>query len=224
MNPTLFFSICSLLYCLLLIITLYSRKEINNTENKVLKILAIVNLGNLLCESAGIFLGKNYNSFKVLNDVTLRLMLVLYVIWFSFFVLFVLNVAKQKEKFSLKNNFIVYMIMIIVSVLVIILPINYITDNNGVIIYSSGMAVQMDYYYAMVCEIFSLLIAFKNYKKTKITNYASLFALIILSTLAAAIQSYYPSLLLTASSETFVLYIAYINIKNREKSKMLGEK
>ena len=55
---------------------------------------------------------------------------------------------------------------------------------------------------------------FKNFKKASVVKYSSLFALITLSTLAAAIQSYYPSVLLTASAETFVLYIEYISIKN----------
>ena len=59
---------------------------------------------------------------------------------------------------------------------------------------------------------------FKNVKKIKVIRYSSLFSLIIISTLTAAIQSYYPSLLLSASTDTFVLFIAYLNIvKNTKK-------
>ena len=55
----------------------------------------------------------------------------------------------------------------------------------------------------------------KYIKKVKIKNYSSLFALVILSTLAAVIQSEYPSLLLCASTDTFVMYIAYLNMRKR---------
>lgn len=221
MNPTIFFSVCSIFYCVLLIVTLYSRREKNTMENKILKILAFVNLGNLFCEAIGMFLGNNYESYKLLNDIMLRLMLVFYVVWFSFFMAFVLNVSKQEQKFTFKKNYPVYIMMIIVSILVAIpaVSLNPVTNKSGVIIYSTGMAVQIDYYYAMLCEMLSLVIMFKNIKNTKITHYTSLFILIIFSTLAAAIQSYYPSILLTASTETFVLYVAYINVRNKQIKK-----
>ena len=223
MNSTIFFSVCSLFYCILLITTLYTRKEGNDAEKKILKILAFINLGNLLCEVVGIFLGKNYDSFELLNNIALRLMLILYIVWFSFFGLFVLNVSKKEKKFSIKNNAYVYIIMIFVLIVGLLLPINYITNAEGVIIYSTGPAVQLDYYYAMLCEMICLIVMFKNYKKTKISNYTALFALVILSTLSAAIQSYYPAVLLTASTETFVLYIAYISIRNRQLNEKGGK-
>ena len=92
----------------------------------------------------------------------------------------------------------------------------YNTNEDGVIIYSTGMAVQLVYYYAMGASMTCLFIMFMNSKRVKVSNYTSLFALVILSTLAAAIQSYYPSLLLTASSETFVLLLAYFSMKKRD--------
>ena len=183
MNPTIFFSICSLFYCILLLYMLFSKTEKNNVENKILKILTIINMFSLICEGAGIFLGNNYERFKLLNDI--------------------------------KKDMILYIIMIIAIVLACVLPIVYNTNKEGVIIYSTGMAVQLVYYYAMGTATTCLFIMFKNSKKVKVSNYTSLFALIILLTLAAAIQSYYPSLLLTASSETFVLLLAYFNSKKR---------
>ena len=98
MNPTIFFSICSLFYCGLLLYMLFSKTEKKTVENKILKILTTINLFSLLCEGAGMFLGNNYERFKLLNDVSLRLMLALYIAWFSVFVLYVLNIAKNYKK------------------------------------------------------------------------------------------------------------------------------
>lgn len=216
MNPTIFFSICSIFYCILLLYMLFSKTEEKTVENKILKMLTTINLFSLLCEGAGMFLGNNYERLKLLNDITLKLMLVLYIAWFSVFVLYVLNLAKNYKTLSFKKDIILYIIMGIGIILACVLPIIYITNDEGVIIYSTGMAVQLVYYYAMAASMTCLLIMFKHAKQVKVSNYTSLFALVILSTLAAAIQSRYPSLLLTASSETFVLYIAYLNMKKRQ--------
>lgn len=216
MNPTIFFSICSIFYCALLLYMLFSKTEEKTVENKILKILTTINLFSLLCEGAGMFLGNNYERLKLLNDITLKLMLVLYIAWFSVFVLYVLNLAKNYKTLSFKKDIILYIIMGIGIILACVLPIIYITNDEGVIIYSTGMAVQLVYYYAMAASMTCLFIMFKHAKQVKVSNYTSLFALVILSTLAAAIQSRYPSLLLTASSETFVLYIAYLNMKKRQ--------
>ena len=216
MNPTIFFSVCSLLYCILLIVNLFSKKEVKTAESKILKILIIINLFSLICEASGIFLGNNYQKFKLLNDVVLRAMLAFYIAWVSFFVMYVLNVSRQEKVFNIKGYKLIFGIMLAGIIGAIFLPIIYSTNEQGVIIYSTGAAVQLVYYYAMVCEIVCLFIMFSHAKKVKVTNYASLFALVILSTLAATIQSYYPSLLLCASTDTFVMYIAYLNMKKRK--------
>lgn len=213
MNPTIFFSVFSLFYCVFLIITLYSKDEQKSAESKMLKILTFINLGSLICEAAGIFLGGNYQKYKLINDIALRLMLVLYVSWYSVFAMFVHNISKRHEKFKISNNKIFFAVMVVFMALVTFLPIVYNTNKEGVIIYSSGMAVQVVYYYVMFCEVLSLGMMFRHIKEVRISNYTSLFMLIMLSTLSAAIQSYYPSVLLSASTETLVLYAAYINSK-----------
>ena len=223
MNSTIFFSICSLFYCMLLICNLFSKNSKKSAEKSILKILSIVNFFTLLCEVGGIFLGSNYKNFELLNDIVLRLMLILYAVWISFFTIYVLNVSKQTKKFNFKNNLVIYLAMFLIIIAIILLPIIYNTNKAGVIIYSTGPAVQSIYYYAMACEMACLLIMFTHAKKVKISNYTALFALVILSTLSAAIQSYYPSLLLCASTDTFVMYIAYISIMKSDISKLEKE-
>ena len=217
MNPTIFFSVCSLFYCGLLIFMLFSKSEKKSIENKILKILTVINLGSLLCEAVGMFLGNNYERFKLLNDISLRLMLVLYISWFSMFVFYVINIAKQGHGIKFSNNKLIYAVSFVALLAVIFLPIIYNTNEEGVIIYSTGAAVQVVYYFVMLSQTASLFIMFKHAKEVKVSNYTSLFALVILSTLAAAIQSRYPSLLLLASTETFVLHLAYRATKNRIK-------
>ena len=106
--------------------------------------------------------------------------------------------------------------MIVSSIINLFLPISYNFSDAGVIMYSSGISVKMIYYYVMICEGICLAVMFKNYKKTNIHNYSSLFILVILTALAGMVQSYNPSLLLSASTNTFVLLYAYMNILRRK--------
>lgn len=211
MNPTIYFSICSIFYCFLLIFKLRSIPDSSNVSKKTLQVLALINLGNLLCEAIGMFLGSNYENFKLLNDISLRLMLVLYISWFTFYVIFVKNISLKNKSLDFKDNSIIYIIMLICLCLSVFLPMTYVTNDEGVIIYSTGLAVQVIYYYIIASNVACLFMMFKNMKKVKLHNYSSLFVLVILSTLSAAIQSQYPSILLTATSSTFVLHMAYYN-------------
>lgn len=215
MNSTIFFSICSLFYCVMLMFFMKSRKD-EVAENKLIKLLTLINFFTLICEAGGVFLGSNYEKVKLLNSIVLRLMLVLYVVWFSVFVIYVNDISKKSKKIELKRNLPIIIIMIISSLLVAFLPIIYNT-NNGVITYTTGKAVDFLKMYTMGCEIVCLFIMFKNIKKIKATNYVSLFALISTTALSATIQTYDPSILLMASTETFVLYIMNEKIKNKDK-------
>lgn len=215
MNSTIFFSICSLFYCVMLMFFMKSRKD-EVAENKLIKLLTLINFFTLICEAGGVFLGSNYEKVKLLNSIVLRLMLVLYVVWFSVFVIYVNDISKKSKKIELKRNFPIIIITIISSLLVAFLPIVYNT-NNGVITYTTGKAVDFLKMYTMGCEIVCLFMMFMNIKKIKATNYVSLFALISTTALSATIQTYDPSILLMASTETFVLFIMNEKLKNKDK-------
>lgn len=215
MNSTIFFSICSLFYCVMLMIFMKSRKD-EIAENKLIKLLTVLNFFTLICEAGGVFLGSNYEKVKLLNSIVLRLMLVLYIVWFSVFVIYVNNISKKSIKIELIKNLPIIVIMVISSLLVIVLPIVYNVNSNGIITYTTGTAVDFLKMYTMGCEIVCLFIMFMNIKKIKASNYVSLFALISTTALSATIQTYDPSILLMASTETFVLYIMNEKFRNNK--------
>ena len=215
MNSTIFFSICSLFYCVMLMIFMKSSKD-EIAENKLIKLLTVLNFFTLICEAGGVFLGSNYEKVKLLNSIVLRLMLVLYIVWFSVFVIYVNNISKKSIKIELIKNLPIIVIMVISSLLVIVLPIVYNVNSNGIITYTTGTAVDFLKMYTMGCEIVCLFIMFMNIKKIKASNYVSLFALISTTALSATIQTYDPSILLMASTETFVLYIMNEKFRNNK--------
>ena len=217
MNPTIFFSVCSLLYGILLIITLFSKIEKGKKEIKILRVLACINFVSLVLEASGIFLGNSYEKFKLLNDIVIRAMPSFYIMWFSVFLIYVLNISRKEKTLGFKENKYVYIASLIAIVLSLALPITYAVNDQNVIIYSTGPAIDVLRHFTIISEVIGLFVMFKNAKKVKVYNYSSLFILIVLTTLSATIQSYYPSILLVASVQTFVMYIEYLNIQKREK-------
>ena len=217
MNATIYFSLCSLFYCIMLLFIVFGKKR-EEYENKILKVLIICNFVSLLLEVAGMFLGGIYKQFELLNAIVLRSMLVFHVVWASLFVLFVLSISKEKDSFKDKKKYPFYGLILITSILVSVLPIIYNT-KNGVIVYTSGTAVDLVYAYSLLCEIICLFVMFKNIKKIKATKYVSLFALVSLGTLVFTIQSTYPELLLSTSMQPFVTYLVYFTINKYERIK-----
>lgn len=213
MNPTICFSICGLFYCLLLITILFSKNRKNNGAYKILRGLAIINLCNLFLEAAGLFLAGSYEKYKLLNDIFLRGMLVVYICWFTFFAKYIVKLSKGKKDITKNGNNAFYIMMIVAAALTIFLPMKYVTNDAGIIIYSTGPAVTLVFYYIMFSTIIGLVAMFSNYKSVKISNYSSLFILIVLLAITAVVQNYNPSILLTAFIETFVLYVAYMSIE-----------
>lgn len=211
MNPTIFFSLCSLFYCVMLIFITFSKDKTINNNNKIFRILLISNLFGLILEVSGMFLGNNYKEYELLNAIVLKAMLVYFVLWVSVFVVYVRSISKGKQE---KSSFKVIhtIIPIIVCMLIITLPIYY-NVKKGVIMYTSGPAVQTVYMYSLLCEIICLFIMFRNIKNIKASKYVSLFALISLGTLVFSIQSIRPDLILSTSMQTFVTYLVYFTMK-----------
>ncbi len=223
MNPTIFFSVCSLLYCTLLIVIIFSRKNKKDRENNILKILIITNLFGLLLEVAGLFLSSNYESYELLNDIVLRVMLVYYLLWMSLFVVYIFIISGIDSK-KIKKYILVLGIIFLAAVIYDLCVPLYYNVNDGVIMYSSGPAVNFVYNYTFGCSFVCLFIMFKNFKKNIAVKYAPLFVFISLGGLISIIQSYNPELLLSTSMQTFITYLIYFTTSRSQINGPLSKK
>ena len=215
MNSTIFFSACSLLYCILLLIIFKVKNKSNNKKRNILKALLLINIFGLILEVLGIFLGGNYEHFKLLNDIVLRLILVYYFTWVFVFIIYV--ISSENEYVSKKNIIIWSLLYLIVLIVGMVLPLDYNT-RNGVIIYTSGPAINVVYFYSLFCDAIGLLLMFKNAKEIKGSKYVPLFVLISFGTIISMIQSSHPELLLSSTMQTFVTYIIYFTMEDSKSN------
>jgi hypothetical protein len=217
MNSTIFFSICSLFYCVLLFIIAKLNKKQNATKEKVMKCLIILNFVGLLLESCGIFLGTRYTDYELLNKVVLKSMLLYHMIWATMFIVYTIVVSSKNEVINKKTFVGIILIMSICCVINLFLPLQC-KMNDGVVMYTYGNAVDFVYFYSLACDILCLFTMFKNSKNIRKSKYAPLFVLISFGTIITILQSSYPELLLSTSMHTFVTYIIYFTMDDKKVS------
>ena len=98
-------------------------------------------------------MGGNYEHFKLLNDIVLRLILVYYFTWVFVFIIYVMVISSENEYVS-KNKMIIWSILYLIVLIVgMVLPLDYNT-RNGVIIYTSGPAINVVYFYSLFLLVF----------------------------------------------------------------------
>lgn len=217
MNSTIFFSACSLLYCILLLVIFKVKKKTTTKKTNILKALLLINLFGLIFEVLGIFLGSNYEEYKLLNDIVLKLILVYYFTWIFTFIIYIMIISNKDEEISKKKMIGWTLIYAVVLIMGMLLPLDYNT-RKGVIIYTSGPAINLVYFYSLFCDAFGLFMMFKNAKDIKGSKYAPLFVLISFGTIISMIQSSHPELLLSSTMQTFVTYIIYFTIEDENNA------
>lgn len=214
MNPTIFFSVCSLFYSILLIV-ISKRLSVENKENKIFKYLVFANLIGLIFEVSGLLLAGNYDNYRIINNLILRGMLIYHMVWISLFVLYVLAISNGKRFLEAKKTKTISIIIVaVVSMINIFLPFTC-AVKNGVVVYTYGTAVDFVFLYSFLCDIFCFIVMFKNIKNVPKYKYSPLFVLLSVGTVVSMIQSAYPHYLLATSMHTFVSYVIYVTIETK---------
>lgn len=221
-NITIFFTIVSLFYSILLMIAFFSKKRINLKENNIYAKLVIVNFIGIILEIfCTIFAGYIENHllfYTILN----KLFLLYLITWNTIFTLYVFYVTLINDnKPSKKLNKIFISIYILFSLITIILPLQFKVEN-GYVMYSYGPAVNIVYIFIILVITSMIICILKNNKKIKSKKYLPLYIFIFLGSVTGFIQMNYPELLLATFMETFITVIMYFTIENPDK-KLLEE-
>ena len=130
-NSTIFFTIASLMYNVLLMIAYFSKDKIKTSENKVYSKLIIINFVGIVLELfCTIFAGyaeEHLLFYTILN----KLFLIELIVWGATFGTYVFLISSKKDsvialKKYMKNVLKLYGVLILlISILVIILPLEF---------------------------------------------------------------------------------------------------
>ena len=217
------FIICSLLYMAMVSIIYFSKKRVNNMENKMYSILLKINIIGLIIELCCCYFVYNADVsifHEIINVFVNKLYLIYLLIWEFIFTSYVFFISfndqkdfnKKLEKNKNKISLGVLIFFIIMLLCVLFLPLYY--YNDGYSVYSYGPATDLLTLIGGLFVLFDIFCVDKNIKNIKSKKYYPLFSLIILMIVVLIIRNINPGLILINSTFAFVTIFMYHTIEN----------
>ena len=214
MNYTIFFTICSLFYSVLIGTAYFSKRRIKSVENKIFSWIIITNFIGIILELCCLITSLDYVKYSLINFITIRLYLIYLLTWIFIFTRYVITISQASEtkfiKLFKKSLMIIYWILLILT---FVLPISLKVTNN-IAQYPYGPAVDLEYIVGALCSTICFGFLLKNIKNIKNKKYFPIFAFITGGLFIMLIQRTNPQLLLMTSMETFVTALMFFTIEN----------
>ena len=214
-----FFSVASLLYSILLLVTFFSKSRINTKETRIYRSLIIINFFNIVFAILSAITISKYDLVPNLNNIISKTLLVCYDLWIIIFTYYVYTVAYNvKDSKSLKRTIGVLIAITIATIYFLRLDYFY---KDGVV-YSYGPSANFVYGLVGICIVFWIIVLLLDHKNIKNKRYYPVFLLILLLTISIIIQKLNPGILLITYTETFVTFLMYFTIENPDM-KLINE-
>lgn len=207
--------ITCLIYTIMITSVYFSKKRMQNQENKIYSALLINTVINLILELLCCYF-TYYENVSILNTklcyIFNRMFLIGLLNWLTFFTyyIFFVTFGKKKTKSTIKK--ILAILYIILLALIFILPLNY--HNDGTYVYSYGPASKLLEIYAAFTIFFDVYCVLRNHTDIKNKQYYPLYALIILMTIALIIRNINPGIILINSTLAFLPSLMFHTIEN----------
>lgn len=218
MSSTIFLSIASLLYIIMLMIVFFTKDKVKTSENKIFTKLLIVSFTSLISELYITLMPKNMDFAPFV--ISMKVYLILCVLWLSYFMEYVFIITRNNEKKAIidykkdyKKVYIPFWIITIIIMIVIIgLPIYYFDQGN--IKYSYGPSVNVVFALSGIYTTIMAMYILKNIKNLKNRGYMPIWFLVFLLIITAIVQKINPGLLLANTTFALVTSLMYHTIEN----------
>ena len=225
MNVGFTFSVVSLFYSILLTIIFFSKERLITLENKVYSWAIIANLIGIILAISSYFLILRVDELPIINIIIAKGYLIYLLSYISILTLYVLLISSNKPKEEKNNYFdkcfnIVFILLLIFSFIIIVLPIYF--YHKGNVVYTYGPSANVVYLISLIYIFVWIIFMLRQYQHLKSKKYLPLFSFISIGTVVMIIQKLNPGLLLMTAMETFVTFLMYFTIENPD-IKMIDE-
>ena len=207
------FQISSIIYILLLAVMYFSKKRIDNIDNKIFSLLIITNIIGLFFDIISTLLIANdiNNLFAI---IIAKVYLLYLVTWLLLFTIYIILVSNETLKFNFKQLWIKLLLTIFTIVSIIILLVPLYPFNDGKLIYTYGPGVTLTYIYAGISSVIWIFCLLQNRKNINNKKYIPLLALAFIGFLAGVVQFVSPSSLIITFIFVFITFLMYFTIEN----------
>jgi len=202
----------SIVYLLLISIIYFSKKRVDNYDNKIYSIIIILNIFGLILDTIQ-YSAIKANMSELIIIILNKLFLVYILTWTSLFSSYILSLAKKDSLKDILNK-IKYVILFVGAILVLLLPLNIV--HEGTDVYTTGLATLT----VFICVSLNILLmsisCIKNLKNDKksISKYVPLLLFLLTGTISTVLQFINPAILLTSPCEAFITILTYFFIEN----------
>ena len=218
---TFSFSICSLVFMLIFLITYFSKRRLKNKDNSIYSFLIITNIIGLIIDIIGYITMHNLNLNSLVNIIISKLNLIYYFTWLYLFVIYIIYISKITKNSIFSNiSKIKYICYLINLFFILILPLHI--NNEGDKIYSYGPSASYVYFISIIFAIIIIYCLFRNLKKITKKEFIPLILFVILGLIVMLVQMIFPTVLLLLYSESIITAIMFFTIENPDV-KMLNE-
>mgnify|MGYP004516121621 FL=1 len=219
-NKTLLI-IFSLIYMFGLNFLYFSKSRLKNKENKVYKIMLIVNVIGLILQLLCDYVSFKYDIVpKIISAIIYKSYLIYFIVFVNLMLLYLIILVFNKyEKLLIRCDTV---ITFIESWIVCIAPYSLYRNVITKTYYTYGLAINLSFIFSAIVCIFMFIVLIVNRKKISKTKSVPIYLLIFSGLISAAIQHTYPDILIITSMESCICFLMYFTIENPDL-KMLEE-
>ena len=208
--------ILTLIYIILITGVYFSKKRIDNVENKIYeKMILLSSLGivlEFLCNLT-VMIDFGY----IFTSIIVRLYLIYIICWLTMFSLYINSMTVLKGKDLLQYNHSIHRKVIIifgfiVGLFICALPLNYNVVNSEA--YLSGLGIYAILIGISVMIIYDFICYFSNIKKINIKERIPMIVFIIIVLLLIVLNKFTPQIQIVSSSFAFITILMYHTIEN----------
>lgn len=211
-NKTLLI-IFSLIYMFGLIFLYFSKSRLNNKENKVYKIMLIVNVIGLILQLLCDYVSFKYDVVsKIFSSFVFKAYLVYFIVFVNLMLLYlIILVFKKYEKLLIKCDIV---ITFVESWIVCVAPYSLYRNIETKTFYTYGLAINLSFIFSAIVCMFMFIVLIVNWNKMSKTKSIPIYLLIFSGLISAAIQHTYPDIIIITSMESCICFLMYFTIEN----------
>ena len=226
MSSTIFLSVASLCFVVMIMFIYFSKDKINTSENKIFTKLIITSFFSLISEICIVLMPKDMTFLPFI--ISMKAYLILCIFWISYFMEYVFIVTRNdndNKVIDYKQNYkkiynIFWIITVVILITISLLPI-YFYDQND-LKYSYGPGVDIVFGVTGIYTAIMIFYIFKNLKNIKKKGYMPIILLVFMLELTALVQKINPSILLANMNFALISVLMFHTIENPDR-KILEE-
>ena len=191
--PSMGFTICALVFTILVGFMYLSKKKFKNLENNVYATMLLLTVILLVLEIACVCTMSIRDKIPLLNEVLCRGYILGTIIWVTCLIIYIWSMSdKNKEKRNYKKTNLIISLISFISIIMLFIisclsPITY-EGGNGELYVIGGPAVNVIYLAGFVVIVMLLLAMFKNSMKLPLSQRAPIYFVIVFFVIVTAFQ------------------------------------